>query len=166
MENEHGETLDDPVIKIKQLLTQAPTGDYGAVVSWQVEVRRLVDDLVIERIEPAFNARLAEMPQETLSDKQQLCRWVNAELRRLGLAIRCPKTGHAAILHADRGNPRQNGRFQVELMGKEFGRRSVSSPTLFYVHLTQEPTRVEPLAQLWSAKVSTSIPSPQALEGK
>lgn len=74
---------------------------------------------------PAINERLAGMPKETYDEKKALARYVNAELRRFGLAARCPKTGRASILQADYGRHPEHGRFQMDNVDDE-GRRDRS----------------------------------------
>jgi len=44
--------------------------------------------------------RLLSMPHETYDDKKKLTAWVNAELGRVGLAVKCPSTGRPSILVA------------------------------------------------------------------
>jgi hypothetical protein len=61
-----------------------------------------------------LNKRLAEMPHETYEDKQKLVAWLKAELRRFGLAVKCPKTGRASLLQADVGRHPSRGRFQTD----------------------------------------------------
>jgi hypothetical protein len=73
-------------------------------------------------LEPALNARVALMPHETYEDKKTVANYVNAELRRFGLAIRCPRTGLACSLRADPGRRPTIGQFQLDVVNEE-GRR-------------------------------------------
>jgi len=107
---------------------------------------------------PALNERLAELPQSTLTEKQALCRWVNEELYASGLTIRCPKTGLPALLHADRGDDAR-GRFQIELMGKESGKKkTTSSINLFPIEIMDHPIRPESVRGYWSRKAQEKPP--------
>jgi hypothetical protein len=135
------------------VLTRKVSGDYAAVAAWQKELHSAIQALLIERFEPAFNAQLASMPQATREEKKELCRWANAELRSLGLAIRCPKTGHAAILHTDLGYRPEAGCFQLELTGQEHGRRRTRTfVSLIPLELMPASPRVDPLAQYWAER--------------
>ena len=62
------------------------------------------------RIEEAFNQHVGGLPAATYDDKRALARWVNAELRRFGLAVVCPKTRRPAVLLADPGGVPGAGR--------------------------------------------------------
>ncbi len=81
-------------------------------------VRRVMHEEIAAVLEPAFNRRIGQMPYDQLEDKRRLCSWANAELRQLGLTIKCPQTGHAGILVT---NPHDadddRGRFRLEVRG-------------------------------------------------
>ena len=68
---------------------------------------------VAQQVAPILSQFLKEAPQETLFQKQVVCRMVNFFLKKLGLAIECPRTGKASILRADRGREAREGRFQI-----------------------------------------------------
>ena len=70
-------------------------------------------------LQGSLNARLAEIPHETHEEKKALVLWLNAEMRRFGLAIRCPKTGRASLLQADHGRFPEQGRFQLDNVDDE-----------------------------------------------
>lgn len=42
-------------------------------------------------IGPRLNEHLKSMPQDSYPEKQELAAWVNAQMRQLGLAIKCPR---------------------------------------------------------------------------
>lgn len=66
-------------------------------------------------IEQRLNPFLANQPQKTLEEKKELAMHVNADLRVLGLAVRCPRTGAAAVLIADAGDMDDaSSRFRIE----------------------------------------------------
>lgn len=90
----------------------------------------------IEPIEREINLRLQSIEPSTLPQKQEFARTVNAELRSLGLAIRCPKTNRPSQLVADPGSHPATGRYQFKhksMDGREkraFSTASLSSVTL------------------------------------
>lgn len=83
----------------------------------QATLLRLTDTFREElaaALQAPLNAHLASMPQENYEEKQALVLWLNAELRRFGLAVRCPKTGRASLLQVDIGRQPEKGRFQTD----------------------------------------------------
>jgi hypothetical protein len=67
---------------------------------------------VAARLQASFNAYVKTMPQSNYEDKQAVAKWVNAELKARGLALRCPKSGEASFLLVDTGRNPATGRFQ------------------------------------------------------
>jgi hypothetical protein len=133
-------------------LLELPVPDnYAALRKWRDELRAAVDIEIIRRLEPAFNRTIASTPHQTLVEKQDLCRWANAELRNLDLAIVCPKTGRPAGLCADQGNNPSLGRFQIELI--QGRRKTISSPSIFTVRLQPRGHRVEGFSELWRQRL-------------
>ena len=90
----------------------------------------------------ALNAYLQSFPLGTLAGKREAVTAVNARLRALGLAIRCPKTAQPARLVAHLGDHPDVGRFQIELLGPD-RRRTVSSPEPPVLDLVPEPADEE-----------------------
>lgn len=89
----------------------APLRDYLAAVA-RLEERQYADKAALAAaLTPVLRRRLQAMPTETYAAKRDAAKWVNAELRRFGLAIRCPKTGRPSALIADPGG--KSGRFQL-----------------------------------------------------
>ncbi len=81
--------------------------------------------------EAVLNAHAATLPQQTYEDKKTLAKWVNAELRELGLTIRCPRTGQPALLRGHPGGVAGVGRFHLEITDSAgVQRRTVTSVTL------------------------------------
>lgn len=64
-------------------------------------------------LEPALNAQASAMPQASYEDKKDLAKWVNAQLRALGLAVKDPKTGRPCHLVGSPGNRPDVGRFML-----------------------------------------------------
>jgi hypothetical protein len=92
------------------------------------------------RLEEALNEHVGGMPAATYDDKRALARWVNAELRRFGLALVCPKSRRPSVLLADPGGIPGAGRFQFQSQSPD-GRkvRAYSSATLPRLELTAAP---------------------------
>jgi hypothetical protein len=88
-------------------------------------------------LEPALNAKAAMLPHATYDEKKTLAKWANAELRRFGLAIRCPRTGKACLLMGNPGGQPGKGRFVLEYTD-ESGKRHhpFTSVTLPHLELT------------------------------
>lgn len=102
--------------------------------------RELFHEELASQLEPLLNRELANRPQATLQEKQDIARFTNAELRSMGLAITCPKTIRACVMHVDKGYRSDEGRFQLELVGKNSSRkRTVNSLALPYLTLTPYP---------------------------
>ncbi len=85
-----------------------------------------VREEVASALASPLNERAAQMPQATYEEKKELAKWVNAQLRPFGLAVRCPATGRPAILHAGVGGDRAVGTFRFDTMAHD-GRREQRS---------------------------------------
>lgn len=140
---------------IEALITADDAKDYRAVMQRMLSAREKFHYLLAESLCEAFNANVALMPQKTLAEKQALTRRANLDLRMLGLAIRCPKTGEPAMLLADQGYDSETGRFQLRLVqGAQQHRVTVSSRLLPRLDLMEAPLRREALAETWQQRVS------------
>jgi hypothetical protein len=96
-----------------------------------VELGDVARERIAAALAPALNQQVATMPQTSYEDKKKLARWINAELRPVGLAIRCPKTGEPSWIIANVGHRADVGRFHFEHMDAEGKRqRTVTSNTL------------------------------------
>jgi hypothetical protein len=135
------ESEQDRVARIGEMLVTQPSSDYVQLTTHLTRLHRAVQQHIAAQLEPALKARMQVLPQNTYEDKKALTKWVNAELRRYGLAIRVEtveKIGenvetkvYPAILASDVGKRREEGRFQLEYMsdvGKKL--RPVSTPAL------------------------------------
>lgn len=97
-----------------------------------------VREATASAFEPVLNTRAQAMPHESYEDKKALAKWVNAELRELGLTLRCPKTGAPALLHGHPGGTPGVGRFHLEVTDdRGVRRRTVTSARL--PHLVVRP---------------------------
>jgi hypothetical protein len=152
--NRREESDNSRADRIRAVLSKArPTG-YLAAVNEAKELVSLTKQEIIARITPLLNAQVSAMPSENYGDKQKIASWVNGELRRLGLAIRCPKTNHPAILVADvRGGEHEISRFRLEIRDDSGNRkRTWSSQSIPELTLMEDSPREEPIAK-WSARL-------------
>jgi hypothetical protein len=149
------QTGEGRIRRIIQLFKEAESGDCTAVSSRLREVRELVHEQIAEQFTEPFNRHLAAMPKTTQSQKRDLVRFANAEMRALGVTAKCPKTKRFAMLHVDAGPNVPDGRFQLELIGSDSGgRKTLSSSTLFSIDLIGCPDRREPLAEYWNQRAT------------
>jgi len=152
-------TDDERIQRIVQLFKEAKSGSYSTVASRLREVRELVHEEIAERLSKPLNEHLAQIPHATLHEKQDLARFANAEMRCLGVAIRCPKTGLPAMLHANSGHDATKGRFQFSVIDhKPHPTRTVTSQTLPMLVLMPHFTRKEPLVDYWAKTLGHSQP--------
>ena len=124
---------------IRELHHDAVKEDRDSYDAVRKRATALVDDARKEAarvLQPAINDRAAEMPHEKYEDKKRLAKWVNAELRRMGLAIRCPRTGIPCYLMGNPGGQPGFGRFLLEYTDEEGKRRHpLTSVTLPHLDL-------------------------------
>ncbi len=108
--------------------------DYDARRAALAEMFDTCRQQVAAGLEPAFNAKAKDTPHDTYEDKKTLAKWVNAELRRFGLAIWSPRTGDRCFLMGNPGGTPGAGRFVLEYTDKQGKRQhpltSVSLPHL------------------------------------
>ena len=95
------------------LLKTLPDG-YRPLTGKLVDVDKTFRGAVARRLEEALNEQVSAMPAASYDDKRTLARWVNAELRRFGLALVCPKSRRPSVLLADPGGTPGAGRFQFQ----------------------------------------------------
>lgn len=141
--------------RLMKLLQAGNSGGYERVAKRLWEARELFHEEIAHQMQDPMNRQLAQMPQATPEEKKSMGRWLNAELRALSLAIRCPKTGEPAIVHVDPWYE-SKGRFQIELIEKQGGRRvrTVSSVSLPSLEYCPHPVRREPFAEHWGRVAS------------
>ena len=99
------------IASLSDWLAQTPDNDYDRAQGSMAEATRLFLEECAHRLEPALNARIAQLPQATYEDKKELSKWINQEVRGLGLSVACPKTGLPAFITGHPGNDRRVGRF-------------------------------------------------------
>ena len=100
-------------------------------------------------IQPRLNVHIRSLPHETYAEKQTVASWVNDELRQLGLAIRCPRTGQPAILIADvQGGIDSASRFRLEIRGIDGSRtRTICSREMLELEIMVDAIRPEPFSR-------------------
>ena len=127
--------------RITELLAKSSPPEYDQLALDLLELTHLVRQQVAAKLAPALKKRMLEQPHHSYADKQYLTKWVNAELRRHGLAVQWtakkPIEGgyeeriYPACLVTDLGNHSKEGRFQVRYRdetGKHM--RGLSTPEL------------------------------------
>jgi hypothetical protein len=115
--------------RLRDLLDpSADPPDYPALFERLHGLATVVREELAARLGPALAVHLKTLSQGTYAEKQDLAKWVNGQLRQLGLAVRCPKTNRAAILLADHGPNPEKGRFQVQTVHDR--KRTLSSVEL------------------------------------
>ncbi len=82
---------------------------------------------ISQSFEPVFNEQVQGLKKDSYDEKKAVAKYANAELRRLGLGIRCPTTGEPAILQAYPGNRPDEGRFRLDYTDADGRRRQVVS---------------------------------------
>ncbi len=121
------------------LLRSFPEG-YQPLTGKVLDVDQSFRRALAARLEEPLNQQVSVMPAATYDDKRAVARWVNSELRRVGLALVCPKTRRPSVLLADPGGTPGIGRFQFQSESPE-GRkvRAYSSAMLPRLELTTAP---------------------------
>lgn len=147
--------------RLQELLKPVEGESYERMAERLIEAREILHEEFAFQLEPVLNEYLKTLPQATLQERQQLSRWLNAKLRSsFGLSVRCPKTMLASVLHADAGKGMGAGRFQIELIDGDEGRKRTSTTsTLPYVSLMPYPfgKRVNAEPADWVKKITKSM---------
>jgi hypothetical protein len=149
-----GETQPQRVARIKELINNGPVLDYDACFASVMELNQLTKAEIAARLAPALNAKLRSIPHERYEDKQTAVSWVNAQLRKLGLAVRCPVTGRPATLVTDiRGGGYDISRFRFQIREDNgHRRRTCSSRTVPELVLMPDEERQEPIIK-WAERL-------------
>jgi hypothetical protein len=111
--------------RITQIVRSNERQDYQTMAPVMRELREATQKFISRRLEEPINQEIARLPSQTYEQKKSLAKWVNGELRDFGLAVSCPKTGHAAILRGVQGRYLGVGRFNIQLLGgQDTGRQT------------------------------------------
>jgi hypothetical protein len=137
--------------RIKRLLEwmrEPMPEDFEKLVAALQEGRRVFVEEIGSRLEPAFNAEVVRRPHGTYEEKKELSKWVNHELRGLGLTLACPKTGLPAYVTGNTGSDRRVGRFVFHALQPD-GTRFVSLSAGTLPRLRLLPALTEHHRQPW-----------------
>lgn len=93
--------------------------DFAALRQQMTESFDRNREQIAAELEQPLNDEVSHRAHESYEQKKELAKWVNAELRRFGLAIKCPKTGRPAILIGHATGVPGVGRFHIEVLGEE-----------------------------------------------
>lgn len=109
--------------RVRALLEPDASQPFSRRISRLKNLRQLVHEEIASELQDAFNAQIRSMPHQTYPQQRALVIWVNSQLRDLGLAVRCPKTGLPGILIADTSSPDSTvGRIRMDVRD-DSGRR-------------------------------------------
>lgn len=121
-------------------------------------------NLLAAELSGPFNAHFREAPKATLDEKRELARQSNADLRQLGVAIKCPKTGLPAFLGADGSRNEDRGRFQLCMKRDGKKRLTLTRARAFEVelmgHLRHDHVQRQAEIGAWTARVDEAGTSP------
>jgi hypothetical protein len=112
------ETIQEGLNRIAELLAERDRESYEALRGRLREAREVFHELLADRFERGFNERLTKNSHSTYAEKLKIACRSNADLRLLGLAAACPKTGRPAVLHAS-PTEASGGRLQTELIDSD-----------------------------------------------
>lgn len=87
--------------------------EYPSRRQYLLALREAVGQVTAAMIREPLNKHIAALPQKTYAEKKAVAAWLNAELRSLGLAIRCPKTRMPTYLLAHVGRDPEVGRYRL-----------------------------------------------------
>jgi hypothetical protein len=134
--------------------------DYDARAAALATLRRVTHEEIAAALEPALNRRLEAMPHDDLMAKRELAIWTNEQIKRLGLAIRCKRTGRPAILlgAADKAGDTE-GRFRLELRDEDNRViRTLSKRRLPHLELMEHPVRAESFSARYRRRTQSEPP--------
>lgn len=103
---------------VREFLAEAPP-DYTAIKMRVDVLTTVVREEAAAAIRAPLNHHAANLPQGTYQEKKLLANWLNAEMRGMGLALRCPKSGQPSIIQATIGHNPEAGRFRLDYIDAE-----------------------------------------------
>ncbi len=146
-QNQH--SIASVIRALKGFFESLPS-DYASTAMQATELRHVFHEQLAAAIQPRLNDHLQRQPQKSLEEKQALASWVNAELRHLGLTMRCPQTSQPATLIADYKTAEEAhvSRFRIQSNHPDGKRvRSNRSASVPFLELMEDPPRRESLAR-------------------
>lgn len=147
--------LADGLARISALMSKNSTLGFAEVLDNARRARDEFHQLLAEQLADPLNCFIRNQNCTTLIRKQAISNLVNAQLRALGLAIECPRTGLPANLRGARDHESSEGRFQLELLvsAAQSRQRTVSSRDIPTLRLMVRPERREAGPQIgWRSK--------------
>jgi len=127
--------------QLYELLQPGLNEDYRRASMRLSKAREIFHEEVANQIAGPLNSYLSFQPAGTRLQKQDLSRWLNAELRTLGIAIRCPRTGQPAFLRGGPGHKEDQSRFQICLIASPQLGRTVTIADLPSLSFMGNPMR-------------------------
>jgi hypothetical protein len=104
-------------IALREMIRRAlqdSTADYATVKSKIVALTTILREEAASAISRPLNQEAAILRQSTYEEKKVLANWVNSEMRGMGLALRCPKSGEPSIIQATIGHNPEVGKFRLD----------------------------------------------------
>ncbi|WP_145027834.1 hypothetical protein [Caulifigura coniformis] len=144
--------MESDLVTLNELLQIRADQDFTSVVEQLRRAREVFYEAVASRFEEPLQKHLRSLAQDSYEEKKTLARWINGELRNLGLAVKCPKTGLDSMLCVSRDRATSTGAFRLRPF-VDNTRRTVSSVELFPMHLTPHFERIEPFADKWRSNL-------------
>jgi hypothetical protein len=139
---------------LESLLRQLPENYSDRYAALQ-KIRHAFHLQMATVFEAALNAHLAEKPQETRQERQELTGWINQQLRDIGLCVQCPKTKEPAFLVVDwqYADDPESTRFRFAIRS-ETGKscHTAARRKLPHLHLVEHPPRIESFAKYYRRK--------------
>jgi anti-sigma factor RsiW len=146
-------------VALESLLANLP-GDYARRYAAIAQIRHAFHRHIASLLEEALNEQVTGMPQDTIEERKALTSWINAQVREIGLAVKCPVTKRPAALIVDRQNRDHPDitRFRFALRTED-GRSShtAASRNLPRLELTEQRPRVESLARGYRGRSSRDL---------
>ena len=140
-------SVEEQFQSLLQVISQESPPDFVAQSERFVSLGHTFRKTIAAILQAPLNAHLKTLPQETPKEKQAIAVWVNGQMRNLGLAIRCPKTGRPSVLISDiKESGSEIGRFRLENRDEEGAKaRTLTSKSLPELELMEDLPRKEPL---------------------
>lgn len=111
---------------IAAFLFEQPSSDYDTALVQLQAANRLFREELAERLEPALNTFVKNASPESLHQRREIARRVNAELATLGLSLYSDRTHSEAYLKANTAD-NATGRYQLMSMRKTGDWRAAES---------------------------------------
>jgi hypothetical protein len=150
-------------LRLLELLQPKPAETYDAIAKRLREAQTVLHAEIAHQVERPLNKELALMPHELLADKQALAKWLNAEMRALGIAVKCKKSNKPTFLRGAVGYDSVRGRFQLCNLNDRQSKYTWSSIELVSFEFMPSPVRYthRPKTGTWAAKSSGNAGSRQ-----